>query len=322
MRDQFTVATFNLLNFIDANRVYYDRESYSTAQYDAKCNWLAEQFDRTEADIIAVQECWSQDALRDAVSRSKRLRQATTVEVPGAQNGSDLPKVGLISNFALLKPIESIKAIPATLQADLPGLERHTEFSRPVLKAMVNLALPEAEALPLHLFNLHLKSKRPEFLDGEDLDDPKTQAHASLRSLIMRGAEAAALRLLVLDSLLDSHTPVIVTGDFNDNAEAVTTEIVAGRAALHDRQARDYLLYNAALLAYRHKLQRSVGYSHIHQGDPDTIDHFLLSEEFVAESKHCLYRLARLDYFNDHLNNKDQTQSDHAVVRAQFVKLD
>jgi endonuclease/exonuclease/phosphatase family metal-dependent hydrolase len=337
MRNQFTVATFNLLNFIDANRLYYERETYSSSEYNAKCDWLADQFDRIDADVIAVQECWSETALRDAVNRSQRMRNATTVVVPGAQTGSDLPKVGLISHLPLLAPIQSFAHIPDALGIDLPGpvdkglpvqARRHISFSRPVLKATLNLAQTGDAPAPLHLFNLHLKSKRPERYEvataqgtqGEDIDDPKTQAIASLRSLIMRGLEAAAVRLLVLESLEKQAIPVIVTGDFNDSADAVTTEIIAGRAASHDRAARDYLLYNAALLEYRFKLHRAVGYSHVHQGDPGTLDHFLLSEEFLTDSQRCLYRLQRLDYFNDHLNDRIQTQSDHGIVRVQFVK--
>jgi endonuclease/exonuclease/phosphatase family metal-dependent hydrolase len=347
MRDQFTVATFNLLNFIDADRPYYEREIYSLSQYNAKCDWLADQFDRIDADVIAVQECWSEPALGDAVRRSKKMHGAGTVSVPFAEAGSDLPRVGLISRLPLLEPIKSFTQIAPQLQQNLPSpvngealvpTRRHTHFSRPVLKSVINLAPAGAAPLALHLFNLHLKSKRPEAFAKvstdstmhEDLDEPRTQALANFRSLLMRGAEAAAVRLLVLDSLVNSGTPVIVTGDFNDSADAVTTEMIAGRAGMHDRAARDYLLYNAANLEYRYKLHRQVGYTHIHQGDPDTIDHFLLSEEFMPQSKRCLYQLQRLDYFNDHLNNlrlgnnspgpRDQTESDHGIVRARFVR--
>ncbi len=343
MRDQFTVATFNLLNLNDADKVFYEREIYTVAQYNAKCDWLADQFDRIDADIIAVQECWSEAALRDAVRRSRKMASAKVVCVPHAEQSSALPRVGVISHLPLIGQVESFRQIPASLVIDLPRSERnhandnqlpieprsHQTFSRPILKAVFNLALEGEAPAPLHLFNLHLKSKRPERYEvnpaddtlAEDIDEPKTQARASLRSLMMRGVEAAALRLLVLDSLQSSHYPVIVTGDFNDSADSVTTEIISGRAAKHDRTARDYLLYNAQSLRFRHKLQRAVGYSHVHHGEPNTLDHFLLSEEFLADSKRCLYHLTRLDYFNDHLNQRDPTQSDHGIVRVSFEKV-
>ena len=56
---------------------------------------------------------------------------------------------------------------------------------------------------------------------------PKIAALATLRSLIMRGIEATALRHIVIDLLQRTNDPLVVMGDFNDSPHSVTTQLVA-----------------------------------------------------------------------------------------------
>ncbi len=331
MRQQFTVATFNLLNLIGPNQPYYDREGLSQREYDEKCDWIANLFDTLDADIIGVQEVWRESALYDVCARSKTMRDARLIRAPGATVDNQLPKVGIVSRFPAIGEVESIETLPEHLHLNLPHSEdpmfadiemKHQVFSRPVLRVALNLASPHDPPKPLWVHVVHLKSKRPQRAEreetGEDLDNPRLNATASLRSLIMRGAEATALRHLVLEKLAGCDDPVMIIGDFNDNADAVTTEIIAGRASPFDKEARDHLLFNCSNLEFRHKLRRDVGYTHVHQGDPDTIDHILVSEQFNPISRRCIYRLTRLDYYNDHLNIRSETTSDHGALRAMF----
>jgi Endonuclease/Exonuclease/phosphatase family len=346
MRNQFSLATFNVLNLHDANIPFYEHEGYSTAQYNEKCDWLADQFDRLDVDILALQEIWSEKALIDCVARSKTMRNAAVVTAPGAGPGNLLPKVGLVSRLALTTPVVSIAQIPSFLTIDLPGpfnrdefkqmprdfVAKHREFSRPVLKAKINLGAHNDQrgtSSSLTLFVTHLKSKRPDRFEWqspsgqlvtENLDDPRCESVARLRSLMMRGIEAAALRSLVLDEVEHTRQATIVAGDFNDSSDAVTTEIVTGRAMPFDKQGADCVLFDVAALPFSHKLRREVTYSHVHQDEPSTLDHILVSEEFLATSKFAQFKLQRLDYFNDHLNERNPMTSDHGVVRARFAQ--
>ena len=64
-------------------------------------------------------------------------------------------------------------------------------------------------------------------------------------------------------------------------------------------------------------LKKDVAYSHIHQGYPEVLDQILVSEEFIAGSRHSLGDVRRVDYFNDHLHEgRDRSRSDHGFVRA------
>jgi endonuclease/exonuclease/phosphatase family metal-dependent hydrolase len=327
MSTNFRIATFNVLNLHDAEQSVYGEILYSNTNYARKIEWLAAKLDEIDADIVALQEIWSEQALRDVVAASERMREASVVTAPWAGPGNQLPRVAFVSRFAALEPPVSLTDIPAHLQLELPdapelGLraQRHSKFSRPILKG--RFALPEGSSGPrsVTVFTLHLKSKRPERLEtktsGEDLDKPAVQARATLRSLIMRGCEAAAVRELVIQETDGQLAPCIVLGDFNDTAESVTTELVTGKASPNDKAARDTLLYNAVAIQSNRGLKREVGYSHLHFSTPSVLDHILVSEEFVAGGKFSIGQVQTVQYFNDHLNSRELIKSDHGIVCA------
>eukprot|EP01035_Chromulina_nebulosa_P003989 gene3989-5455_t len=210
---------------------------------------------------------------------------------------------------------KQLLADPET-QVEVPGLGAHTRFERPPLLATVRMK----HGQQVHVLTAHLKSKRPKFLQDaqgnhlEDRDDRKVGAMASLRSLLMRGAEAAALRCIVIDLLQGTNMPLVVMGDFNDNPHSVTTQLVAATSDVaYDKAARDVALFNAYEMQGESALKKDVAYSHIHQGFPEVLDQILVSEEFVAGSRHSLGDVRRVDYFNDHLHEgRDRSRSDHA----------
>jgi endonuclease/exonuclease/phosphatase family metal-dependent hydrolase len=176
----------------------------------------------------------------------------------------------------------------------------------------------------LHLIVVHMKSKRPKFLqDGagnplEDRDDPAITARATLRSLLMRAAEAAALRRIVVGITSRTRDPLVLMGDLNDGPHAVTTQMIAAtQAVAFDRQARDTALYLAAEVQVEPALKRDMAYSHLHQGWPEVLDQIWVSEEFVAGSKFGIGDVRRVEVFNDHLHEpRDGSRSDHGFVRA------
>ena len=214
---------------------------------------------------------------------------------------------------------------PGAPELDLPDYKIDS-FSRPVLCATVNLGGKRRE-LAARVYVVHMKSRRPKRLhierDGkfiaEDTDVPAIETRAHLRSLMIRAAESAALRQLLLRDLHRSKMPVIVMGDFNDHVKAMTTEIVTGRMLTQQRQRRDVLLWHAAALQRPNALKRDMGYTKIYLDEPDSIDHILLSEQFLRDGKHSVAEVLKVDYFNDHLNEKPSLKSDHGAVRATLL---
>lgn len=314
-----TLATCNLLNLALPGRMFYEnQEPYGTEEYQRKIAWLGLQLRRLSADVVAAQEVWDLDALKDAVAESG-LRYPVVV-APGAEQGAaGTPRLALLARLELVS-VRSIAEFPPGSAVDVPELGPQTHFERPVLHAVLRMR----HGLPLHVLVAHLKSKRPKFLQDslgeviEDRDDPRVAARATLRSLVIRAAEAAALRLHLVDLLHRTRDPVILMGDLNDAPHAVTSQIVAATSSVaYDKQARDTALFHAYDVQTEPALRRDMGYSHVHQGWPEMLDQIWVSEEFVGSSRFALGDVRRVEYFNDHLHEgRERIRSDHGFVRA------
>ena len=318
------VATCNVLNLANPGRMFYsNQDAYNQTEFDRKLTWLGDRFRMLNADVLAVQEVWDEAAFKGALGRSG-LRY-DFVAVPGAENDSHhngaqgTPRVGFATRLKV-DALQSFAEFPPGFQVEVPGMGPHTRFERPPLVATVRMKHGQT----VNVLTAHLKSKRPKFLQDtqgrptEDRDDRKVMALATLRSLIMRGAEAMALRCHVIDHLHRTSVPLVVLGDFNDTPDSVTTQLICATTEIaYDRSARDVALFNAYDLQGEAALKKDVAYSHIHQGSPYVLDQILVSEEFLPNGRNSIGDVRRVDYFNDHLHEgRDRTRSDHGFVRA------
>jgi endonuclease/exonuclease/phosphatase family metal-dependent hydrolase len=329
------IATLNCLNLaLPGRRVYAGVDPYTADEYIAKTQWLATMLDRLGADFVLVQEVFHEQALSDVARQSAGGARHWSLAVPHAAQDNDRPRLGMIWRPPWQPKLQSITHFPAGCAVPLPEGEPHAAFSRPLLCAEVALAGFRG-APTLTLINVHLKSRRPEFADGEDRDDAVALARAQLRALIKRGAEAAALRRIVVEATRRSRAPLIVGGDFNDRASAVTTQIVADTSwKTEDRRNRDFMLFDAFDVEQRPSPARGrdVAFTVLHGGEPERIDHVMVSEEFVAQSKHAIGHVAAVEVFSDHLLERrrsdgsgaalDRIYSDHAAVCVSLVPAD
>ncbi len=314
-----TVASANLLNLAAPGRRYYENQDpYDEVEYERKQHWLGNMLARLSADVLGVQEVWDESALKGAVAHSG-LRYASVI-APGAEQGAQgTPCVGLITRHAMVS-VQRWQEFPPGHTVQVPELGEHRRFERGVLHA--RLRLPKGQEF--NVLVAHLKSKRPKFLQDaagnalEDRDDPAIQARATLRSLIMRGAEAVALRTLLLSLVHGTREPLILMGDLNDHPHSVTSQLIAANQAVaYDRGARDAALYHAPEVATEPGLKRDMLYSHVHQGWPEVLDQIWVSEEFVATSRFAIGDVRRVEVFNDHLHeSRERWRSDHGFVRA------
>jgi endonuclease/exonuclease/phosphatase family metal-dependent hydrolase len=320
------VASANLLNLALPGQVFYEgQDAYSDAEHERKVAWLGGMLARVNADVLGVQEVWHEAALKAAVARSG-LRMAAVL-APGAEAGATgTPRLGLVTRLAV-DAVESIADFGPAEQVLVPEIGLHSRFERPVLHAR----LRTRQGQPLHVLVAHLKSKRPKYLQDahgallEDRDDPAVTARATLRSLLMRAAEAAALRRVVV-GITSRHgsygtsggEPLVLLGDLNDGPHSVTTQMIAAtQAVAYDRGARDVALYHAWDVATEPALKRDMAYSHVHQGWPELLDQIWVSEEFVATSRFAIGDVRRVEVFNDHLHeSRERWRSDHGFVRA------
>lgn len=328
----FYIATNNLLNFSLANRVYYENmQPYSEHQYQRKLTGLYELLKNAQSDIYAFQEVWDEEALQQlAVKLGFEPSQALApmasndpssplTSGKGAQN---TPALGLISRFKVLD-WQLLTDFPDLAVVDIPDEGPYKRFNRPPLVATL-----EVYGQPITVITAHLKSKRPHYLRDEqgnrleDYDDPMLRVRAKLRSLCMRAAEAASLRLFMIDILNKTRHPLILLGDMNDVTDSVTTQLLAETSeVIYDKAMRDVALFDAARVQTSYGWMRDVAYTHLYQGMPEVIDQLFVSEEFLVDGKFSLGEVERVDYFNDHLKKDyEERFSDHGIVRAK-IKL-
>lgn len=319
------VANFNLLNLVLPEKMYYDNQKYSIADYEKKITWISQLLQEMNADIVAFQEVFHKEALEEAVRRSGIYNN---YEIVVANQTGDLPRVALLSRFPILShtvyenfPEEAIIEVEEEEGGPKTKLP-FKKFSRPVLKAVVEVH----KGFGVNCYVAHLKSKRPTEFEGESRDNPVHQALAKSRSLFLRAAESTALRAVMMETLKGKTLPVLAFGDFNDTGLSVTTQIISGdiphRQLPHDvkKNLWDVLLHHVKDIQSR-KSYQDFYYTHIHNGHYESLDHIMVSEELVGENPKNYGRIGYVKLFNDHLIDRTLTdekpkkwKSDHGIV--------
>lgn len=312
MQQEIRLATFNVCNLaLPGTNFYDDQPPYSPAEYDAKITWIAQQLDWMDADVIAFQEIFSQTALKQVLAKTQKYQQAHHVGFdPDPQAGRLTPSVALVSRFPLADEAMTYANLPRNLAVRLPGVVApFNSFTRPVLRAKVAVSA----TLSITVFVCHLKSKRPDYRNGGSEDDPDQLGIAVLRSLIRRSTEALGLRYLLTDYANGKRVPMVVMGDFNDVASAVSTQLVMG-VGRYSRNGIDGRMFDCYVIQSQHDPLRDVGYTHMHEANFETVDHILVSEEFYPASRLAIGEVQEVIYLNDHIGLQQSQASDHGVV--------
>jgi predicted extracellular nuclease len=312
------LGTFNLCNLALPHQAFRENKTYSKGEYEKKIAWTARQLAAMDADIVGFQEVFHKAALGEAIKKSG-IYDGHSLIVLGETGVS--PVVGLVSRYPVLLH-ESIADFPQgsliTFGNDCVQIK---QFQCPLLKAKIRL--PNKK--PIIVFVVHLKSKRP-LVDQSVKHDAKAQALGKAKSLIVRAAEAAALRFILIDELKNNQMPVVVLGDLNDTGQSVTTNIITDsppskKLAFEKRRIIwDQFLFSAADLQLK-RSHRDVYYTHLHDGHHESLDHILLSEEFSPTNPKRIGFFEYMRVFNDHLIDQKLAneeipvwQSDHGQV--------
>lgn len=314
MQQELRFATFNVCNLAPPGVKLYDNLLPTTPEeYEAKLNWTAHQVDLLDADVIGFQEIFSQATLKEVLARTRRYREAFHAGFdpdPAAMRLT--PSVALVSRLPFAAQPAPLPEFPRGIE--LPqGSRDAARFTRAPLHAVIQAAPDVA----IDVVVVHLKSRRPDYRTGDTGEDPALYALACLRSLIRRGTEAAALRVLLTEMGRANRRPRVVLGDFNDVADSVTTSIVLGAGTpMADR------LYDASQIQRRVDHARHLGFSSVHEGHYSTIDHILVSEEFNAALPNAIGEVVDVLYLNDHLDLELPEASDHGQVLARIRLFD
>lgn len=352
MRD-LSFATFNLLNLqVPGKLTYSNTPPFSDDEqgrnaYHKKVSWTARQVKLLDAEVIAFQELWSEQALRDVFTEAELLDEYDIVarDAPGLGK----PQVALAvrkdrhGQPQLLDGWEWIDHFPETFNFDSlhenDGAEEEVSitinhFSRPVLHCVIQSEGTSPKPPQVSVYVAHFKSKGPARLS---FAEPRPEAlihHTKITKSavahIRRIMEAGAMRA-ILDSVMKSEddddiSPVVVLGDLNDGTLSVTNELLSDQPTYRVIEKStaglksDKGLYSAERLQ-QYRSPRHIYYTHIYKHKLESLDHILASEEFYDNSRKRHWSFRELEVYNDHLNRdsfEEEGASDHGIVRAYF----
>jgi endonuclease/exonuclease/phosphatase family metal-dependent hydrolase len=303
------VATWNLENLFRPGGDFGPR---TEAAYRVKLDALSAVLRDVAPDVLAVQEVGEPAALDDLLARAGGTWHVELSDHPDGR--------GIRVGFASRLPLERA--------------HRFTAFPRPMAPVQADDAGATVRemgrggiavrAASLDLLTCHLKSKLLSFAPGRFAPrDEGERGRFAAYALFRRAAEAAAVRSRA-DALLDGHgteRPVVLLGDFNDEPEAQTTQLLLGPpgseigTAGFDRPDKGdgMRLWNLAPL-----LPPERRFTRVYRTRRELIDHILVSRALVG-------RVVRADSIGElpsvgdvPTERRDAAGSDHALLLAEI----
>lgn len=352
MRD-LSFATFNLLNLqvpgalTYSNQPPFPDDPDGRNAYAQKVRWTARQVQLLDAEVIAFQELWAQQALIDVFTEAGliddydlvardapgRGRPQVALAVRKDRHGESqlLDDWGWIENFPDNFRFDQLRERDGAAEEITVTINN---FSRPILHATIQSEGRSPKPPEVSIYAAHLKSKGPARLSFAAPQPAALEHYAKITgsavSHIRRVMEAAALRA-VLDAVMksqedDAISPVVVLGDLNDDTMSVTNELLSDQPTYRPFEksragfTSDKGLYSAERLQ-QYRSSRHIYYTHIYKQKRESLDHILVSEEFYDHSRKRHWSFRELEVYNDHLNREafeEQGASDHGQVRAYF----
>ncbi|SEL44213.1 Endonuclease/Exonuclease/phosphatase family protein [Colwellia chukchiensis] len=342
--NQFTVATFNLFNYLEPPNAYYEfQRIYSAEQWQKKQNWLIDYLQAYQPDIIGFQEVFSVESLKNLVASQGYRYFAVVDEAEVIEEFIyRSPVVAIASRLPI---VEVVAVKPDLALAQAIGLSSTFSFSRKVLRATIDVP---------HLGNcdcyvVHFKSKRSILEHDENrnhspekniIESLKAQVAGGWGASIQRGSEAALLMVEMITRRETSNNPMILLGDFNNNlADGVLNHLLTNALPFVSSIDRDTYLekycLNDAWDLFQAILSNETNNSndeneisqekingrspsHYYGATSAVLDYILLSSEFDASNQASLYQVSNYHTYDRHLINpifaRDGESTDHAIV--------
>jgi endonuclease/exonuclease/phosphatase family metal-dependent hydrolase len=319
------IATFNLENL--------DDKPDKTPTLQERIAVMRPQLERLKADILCLQEVNGQEqpaqprrllALQQLLAGTSYANYhvvSTTTE--DGVDVYDQRNLVIVSRFPISEhqqykhdyakaPLyRKVTSKPAEDEA------KRVTWERPLLYARVDLGLER----PLHLINLHLKSKRPSNVEGQKVvaytwRSASGWAEGFFLSAMRRVGQALETRILV-DQLFDADEEalIVVCGDLNAESDEVPVEALRGDV----ENTGNPELATRVMVPCERTIAEPARFSLLHQGKPRMIDHLLVSRGLLA-----FY--AGSEIHNEILHDESVAfatdikypESDHAPVIAEF----
>ena len=303
-------ATFNLFQFCSPEFSFYTKkEKFKKDDWEKKKNWIKEQLQKMDCDIVGFQEVFSQNELKNLCFLCG-FEYFVFVETPNLDEKTNTYKsttVALASKF----PIKNIEKV---------NRPDDFTFAREPIKAIISLK----EDLQIAVYVAHFKSNRLnefeyKFTKDSTLEEKKEKLNIALKnnyslSLKQRLNEAKALHFDIKKQIL----PSILLCDLNDREFSITIDALTNkRFYKNELKKDDFILFDSYDIAPKKVYNPHPEFKGLKRvptsyfvGHGNTLDFIFVSKDL----ENCV---KNHKVFDEHLQkNRNGTlkQSDHAQV--------
>lgn len=339
------IATFNLENFNET-------DPDERPSLDERIALMRPQIDRLRADVVCFQEVNGQERdgeprglqaleallegtnLEDAELVSTRTQSGEVFDQRNLVVASTMPVVSSaqIRNDLVAAPeYRRLTAVPADTDARVIGIER------PIQHVVIDVSENEGAnhgadegddagvsagaGELLHVINVHLKSKRPTNIPGQQVDSftwrtASGWAEGFFLSSLKRMSQALEVRWLV-DQILDDdpEASIIVAGDFNAEPDEVPVLAIRGDV----EQTGNGDLATRVLVPVEHTVPESTRFTLLFQGRGEMIDHMLVTRNLLGSYRGSeIHNEVLHDESLAFADDRKFPESDHAPFLAEF----
>ena len=304
------IATFNLFQFCSPEFSFYTKkEKFQKEDWEEKKNWIKEQLQKMDCDIVGFQEVFSQEELKELVLECgfKEFVVSNKPKLDEKNRVFKTTTVALASKF----PIKEIKKV---------SKNENFTFAREPIKATISLK----NDLDINVYVAHLKSNRLnefeyKFTKDSTLEEKKSKLDIALKnnyslSLKQRLNEAKALHFDIKKQIL----PSILLCDLNDREFSITIDALTNkRFYKNELKKDDFILFDSYDIAPKKVYNPHPEFKGFKRtptsyfvGHGNTLDFIFVSKDL----KNCV---KNHKVFDEHLQkNRNGTlkQSDHAQV--------
>ncbi|MBW3696177.1 endonuclease/exonuclease/phosphatase family protein [Vibrio sp. T187] len=332
-----TFTTINLLNYLEPPNAYYEFENiYAQDEWQKKQNWFSHAITALDSDVIAFQEVFSPESLRQLVS-SLGYDFFEVVDAPKIESDYLFfaPVVAIASKY----PIKQCQPVTAD-QNLLQAFELADEFSFNRTPIHATITLPHLQDTDIYV--VHFKSQRgtetkkdysgpphaftsDDFTPSPTLNQLHEQQFGSWISTVQRGYEANLLHRYISLQRSKTRQPVVLMGDFNKPLTSDEFKGLLSYQLNRDEESQYWLsefrLRDSWDLYHQVKesdLLEERPATHYFGGKGSTLDYILMSNEFDCQHSLSLMEITEYQVVDRHIINpefeRDHFSTDHALV--------
>lgn len=325
-------ATFNIENLDDA-----PVDASKDAPFEERVVILRPMLERLRADIICFQEVHGQDP-EDGEDGPRKLRALSTLLKTTRYEQFSLssttlkgkPDVERYRNLVVAShpdyAVEEVREIQNTLvnppeysrvTASGPQEAKPVKWERPTLYVRLKRGMED----PVHVFNVHFKSKLPTPIAGQGPTNYQWKsasgwAEGYFLSSMKRVGAAVEIRLFI-DNIFDvePNANIIVCGDYNAEPDEVPAMAIRGRTEDTGNPALNPRVMHPVALS----ISADRRFSLYHQGNKNLLDHMMVSRRMMASFVDAeIHNEMIHDESIAFARDNKYPESDHAPMVAEF----